>query len=268
MDWYYSDGNQKNGPVSDPQLDELLRSGKINPATLIWRVGMTAWQPLGTVRPANAPPVLPASSRIVCVECGKTLPSDEVIYLNNSAVCAQCKPIFLQRLQEGAAVPSKGNLWRLNKKLVARSETIFPDRCVKCNAPAGGFRLKRTLYWAHPAYLLLILCNLLILLIVYLIVRKKAVVEIGLCEKHRIKRKRGIIIGWSSVALWIVLIGCAATWESGWTVLVAFLVLLGGGITGGVMARTVAPTKIDKEYVWLNGVHRDFLADLPEWGGN
>jgi hypothetical protein len=33
------------------------------------------------------------------------------------------------------------------------------------------------------------------------------------------------------------------------------------------MARTIAAAKIDKEFVWITGCNRDFLADLPEWHG-
>jgi hypothetical protein len=260
MNWFYADGKIRKGPVSDSELDALLRSGKISPTTLIWREGMSQWQPLSTAR-GGAP------SGVACAECGKIFPPEETIQLNNLRVCAQCKPIFLQRMAEHAPMPSTGNLWRKNRRLVTQSETIFPDRCVKCNASANGFRLKRTLYWAHPAYLLLILCNILVLLIVYLIVRKKAVVHVGLCEGHRMRRKLGIWIAWSSVGLGFVLICCGGGFNSGWWMLSGVLLMLAGGITGGVMARTVAATKIDKEYVWLAGVNRDFLAQLPEWNG-
>ena len=260
MTWFYSDGNTQSGPVSDSQLDELLSSGKISQKTLVWREGLPQWQALNIARPSP-------QSGVVCVECGKSFPPDETIKLNNLPVCAQCKPIFLQRMAEAATMPSAGSLWRYNSRLVARSETVFPDRCIKCNAPARGFRLKRTLYWSHPAYLLLLLCNLIVLLIVYLIVRKKAVVHIGLCELHRSKRRLGIIIGLSSLILGFILICCAAAANSGWILAVGLVVLLGGGIGGAVTARTVTPTKIDKQYVWLSGVHRDFLANLPEWNG-
>lgn len=265
MNWFYSEGNRQAGPVSDSQLEELLRSGKINSNTLIWRDGMTDWQPLNVARPIAPAPA--ALAQNICVECGKTFPPDELISMNNSPVCAQCKPVFLQRLKEGAAMPSTGNLWRLNKRLVTRTETIFPDRCVKCNAPANGFRLKRTLYWAHPLYLLLLFCNLLILLIVYLIVRKKAVVHIGLCDAHRTKRKLGIAIAWSSFALGLLMFIGGIGFSYGWVCGCGFLLLLAGPITGVLMARTVAATKIDKEYVWLSGCHKDFLANLPEWSG-
>jgi hypothetical protein len=34
-----------------------------------------------------------------------------------------------------------------------------------------------------------------------------------------------------------------------------------------ILARTINPTKIDKEYVWATGCHHDFLEGLPEWRG-
>ncbi|HTR44030.1 MAG TPA: DUF4339 domain-containing protein [Pseudomonadales bacterium] len=262
MNWFYAEGNRQNGPVSDAQLDELLRSGKISLTTLVWREGMGQWQPLNLAR-AGTP------LDTVCTACGKTYPPDELIRLDNSLVCAQCKPIFLQRMAEGAPMPSAVNLWRENKRIVTVTGTVFPDRCVKCNNPVGGLRLKRTLSWVHPAFLLLILvpCGLIFLIIAYLAFRKTTVVHLGLCEHHRARRKLGLIIGWSSVILGIVLITCGAIFSLGWGIGMGILILLAGGITGAVMARLLTPTKIDKQYAWLTGAHRDFLANLPEWRG-
>ena len=36
----------------------------------------------------------------------------------------------------------------------------FPDRCIKCNAPAEGYRLKKTLIWHPRAWFFLILLHL------------------------------------------------------------------------------------------------------------
>jgi DNA-directed RNA polymerase subunit RPC12/RpoP len=267
MNWFYSLDGRQNGPVSDAQLDELLRSGKINHDTSVWREGMTDWQPLNIVRSGAPPPVPSQQSILVCVECGKTFPPSELIQINHSSVCAGCKPIFLQRLSEGVAVPASVGLWRKKKQIVTVSETVFPDRCVKCNAPANGFRLKRILYWQHPAYLLLLLCNLLILLIVVLIVRKKAIVHIGLCEKHRAQRKVGLAVGWTGALGGIVLIIGGVAFKSGWTVLAGVAAFLFGCIYGGIRASTVAATKITKENVWIRGARREFLDTLPEWPG-
>jgi GYF domain 2 len=266
MNWFYVLDGQQNGPVSDSQLDELLRSGRINQQTLVWHEGMADWQQVNVIRPVGSS-LSDMQQTMVCVECGRSFRPDEMIQLNNSWVCAGCKPVFLQRLSEGVAVPSHGGLWRMNKRLVTRTESIFPDRCVKCNAPANGYRLKRVLYWQHPAYYLLLLCNLLILLIVVLIVRKKAIVHIGLCEKHRERRKLGLIIGWSSFALGVILLIGGAGLSSGWAAFIGGCILVVGGITGAILAITVSPTKITKENVWITGVHRDFLAELPEWPG-
>jgi uncharacterized RDD family membrane protein YckC len=38
----------------------------------------------------------------VCAECGKVFPVDETIRYGEVRVCAACKPVFLQKLQEGA----------------------------------------------------------------------------------------------------------------------------------------------------------------------
>jgi hypothetical protein len=219
------------------------------------------------VRPIAPPPVPGQQNGLVCVECGKTFPPSELIQINHSSVCAACKPIFLQRLSEGAAVPTSVGLWRKKKQVVTVSETVFPDRCVKCNAPANGFRLKRILYWQHPAYLLLLLCNLLILLIVVLIVRKKAVVHIGLCENHRARRKMGLTIGWTGTLGGFALLIGGAILQSGWTALAGLAAFLVGCIYGAAWGRTVAAAKITKENVWVSGVNREFLDTLPEWPG-
>jgi hypothetical protein len=39
----------------------------------------------------------------VCAECNKVLKADQMIEHNGLYVCAQCKPIFLQKLAEGVS---------------------------------------------------------------------------------------------------------------------------------------------------------------------
>jgi hypothetical protein len=267
MLWYYAADGQQLGPVSDAALDALLREGKINNATLIWREGMPDWQPLAMARPTTTPPPPPFSSGLTgsrCVECGQIFPPNQLISVNKSLVCAACKPVFLQRVAEGGTLPSSSGLWRQGKKIVTVSDTIFPDRCVKCNGPAHGFQLKRVLYWQHPAYYLLLLCNLLVLLIVVLIVRKKAVVYIGLCEAHRKQRKVAIAVCTIGLLGGVVVMCAAAGMSSGWLALAGLAVFITGGVWGVVKGRTIAATKIDKENVWVSGAGKDFLDQLPE----
>jgi hypothetical protein len=164
------------------------------------------------------------------------------------------------------AVP--GGMWRQKKLLVTHSETPFPDRCVKCNRPANGFKLKRVLYWQHPAYYLLLLLNLLVLLIVLLIVRKKAVFHVGLCPLHRSQRGTAIIIGWVGGLGGIAtsVIGGFA-FNSVWVIVAGIVLFLAALIYALLKVPIISAAKITTESVKIKGVSRDFLADLPEWTG-
>jgi hypothetical protein len=107
----------------------------------------------------------------------------------------------------------------------------------------------------------------LIYLIVALIVRKAATVEIGLCHEHLAKRRRDI---WITIGLLIGgLIGLALAIGSsdGTYLLIAFPLLIASLIYGIVAVRVVAPAKIDHQFVWLTGVNKDYLDELPAWPG-
>lgn len=121
MNWYYAVGGQQQGPVDEAQLDALLQSGQINQETLVWRDGLANWQPLRQARPsASAPPIAAGAAAasataggepmgdVVCAECGKLFTKDNAIQYGTAWVCAACKPIFLQKLREGAAPAGGG----------------------------------------------------------------------------------------------------------------------------------------------------------------
>jgi hypothetical protein len=268
MDWFYALNGQQNGPVSDAHLDQLLGSGTINQNTLVWRDGMANWQPLQLARTAGAaPPVLNPTERTPCVECHRTFPQSEMVFLNHSWVCAHCKPIFLQRLAEGAAPTSGTGMWRFKRQLVMRADTALPDSCVRCTAPANGYKLKRQLSWHPPAYFLLVLISPLIYIIVAMCIRKKAIVHVGLCDAHRAQRKWFIVGSWISVLLGIGLIGGAIGAESGMMGLAGAVLLLAGIIAGSVKAPVVSAAKIENGWLWVNGTGQSFLSNLPEWVG-
>ena len=113
MNWYYVSDGQQAGPVDEITLDGLASSGAINADTLVWSEDMNDWQPYGQARPGRlpavaiaAPPVAfrPAPGQVVCAECGKVFPEEETISYANVRVCANCKPIFVQKLGEGLNV--------------------------------------------------------------------------------------------------------------------------------------------------------------------
>lgn len=265
MNWFYVVEGKQTGPVTETDFNELVRTGKIQPSTMVWREGMPDWKPYAQIQ-ETAPPRLADQGGLVCAGCGQVFAPSDVIKLNHAWICAQCKPAFLQKMAEGVMTPASEGVWRQGRKLVTRSETPLPDRCVRCNEPANGFQLKRTLYWMNPFFYLLILCNLLVLLIVYLCVRKKAVLHVGFCEKHRVQRKNGLIIGWSGFGAGLLLLVAGIGIEKGWLALVGLGLLLIGPIVGGILARSINMTKMDKDgFVWIGGVNRKYLEELPEW---
>lgn len=41
--WYYAQGGEQRGPVSEEDLSTLVRRGEVGPDTLVWRDGMEQW---------------------------------------------------------------------------------------------------------------------------------------------------------------------------------------------------------------------------------
>ncbi|HVX63509.1 MAG TPA: hypothetical protein VHC19_23005 [Pirellulales bacterium] len=170
-----------------------------------------------------------------------------------------------------------GGVWRDGRLLVMQKQAILPDRCVKCNQPAGGGRLTRKLSWHHPAFFLLILASIWIYLIVVLIVRQTAKIDIGMCELHRRKRRNAILASWLIILAGIaaIVIGTVASSDMGGPTpayvpalfIGGLLAFLGGLIYAAIAVPPVAPNKIDKDYVWLKKVHPAYLAELPEIAG-
>src|ERR1039457_4085724 len=123
MNWQYVEQGQPVGPVNDEQLAALVRAGKINADTLVWREGMADWLPYnqvrselkisGSVPDSSAAAVAPLAAtdkttEAVCSECGNIFPVDEMIRHGESRICSNCKPVFMQKLTEGAQLNTGG----------------------------------------------------------------------------------------------------------------------------------------------------------------
>jgi uncharacterized RDD family membrane protein YckC len=102
MNWYYSENGERRGPVSEVDLLELSKGGKLPLDTLVWRDGWTDWRPLSQSGLTSA-----ATGNVACVECGKVFPTSEMIEYEGSWVCGTCKPIFFQKVKEGVVTPGR-----------------------------------------------------------------------------------------------------------------------------------------------------------------
>jgi hypothetical protein len=175
-------------------------------------------------------------------------------------------PVVPYATPMGAGVRTERRVaWR-GKELIIPDGDSIADRCIRCNDTSDGQPIKRRLSW-HPSalFLLIIFPGLLIYLIVALIVRKRATIYVGLCQRHRRARRTMIAVAWGLFALSIgafVLVANVRDSDVGGTVAV------GGGV--GIFASIVMaviisqqlgyPSCIRPPFVWLKGVNRQYPA--------
>jgi hypothetical protein len=205
---------------------------------------------------------------------GKPLPA------GSNPFADQVNPYASPQLAAGspAAVPQKQHpfqgLWRQGNVLVMHKLAPLPDICVKSNQPAAK-RLKRKLQWHHPAIAVTILAGLLVYVVLALVLTKRATIMLPLSDEWHERRKRRLIFGWIAglLSLALMVAGIALAIQSSdamWVVL--FLV----GICLGIFAliycqyacAMVRPTRITDTYIWLKGVHPDYLNRLEVWQWN
>jgi len=188
-------------------------------------------------------------------------------------------------------VEQSGQVWRSGGLVRMDLGGRLPDRCVVCNAPAGGDRLTRTLYWSSPAFWVATLSApfallglgaftgysifliafwpvLLALVIAYLIVRKKVEIDCGICRRHRLLRA---VLGGSSFALAVIMAGLLVTSAGSQNpafafaaMLVGFALLVLGVVHGVTGVNAVRIRGVDRSHVWLAGTGEKFRSALLE----
>ncbi len=170
-------------------------------------------------------------------------------------------------------------LYRKGNQLVMHKNAFLPDRCVKTNKPVSGERLCCHFVWIHPLLLFTLPLGVVPFLILFFLLRKEARIYISLSEQWSRKRRRAILIG-----RWITVLGAAIVGASimtlihadvvgahnepawaQWGVAIGTAVFLGGILYGAFALQIVWPTRINNDYIWLKGVHPDYLAELPPW---
>jgi hypothetical protein len=263
--WYYSTDGQQHGPVDESALDKLIADGVVTTDTFLWQNGMPDWMPLAQARPVEAKAVLVEDARSsTCTICGKKVGAENLIELLGNRVCADCKPMAVQSLREGASLPAKNHTaWREGKKVVAHSQTALPARCFKCNQDVTTPPLTRKLYWHPVGYYVLLFFNVIVYVIVAMIVRKKATLDIYLCDRHVKRHKYFIIGGWSGAILGIFGIFAGIIFNLGWLLALGFLLLVAAVIAGVAGAQLVRTVRIKGDTVWLAGSGKEFMASLP-----
>jgi hypothetical protein len=271
VDWFYVQNGKQLGPVPVAQFDLLVQAGHITPATLVWREGLASWQPLRSIAatgaslpPAPAPPVLPGALT-ACAECGLTFPQSEMIPFAGSWICAKCKPIYFQRLREGAPLAAGGaDAWQSGDAVVTLHGGRLPARCVRCNGTVTGQPIEGKYYW-HSQWVYILLFIPLIYLIVYPFVAKRTRVSVPICEECRRRRRMFIGVSWMLVAIGIVVFIVGNFIYSDALEVLAFVIEFAAIVLGFSKGTLFSTKKADGQYVWMRGFCKEYRASLPEF---
>lgn len=124
--FYYSVNGQQTGPIEQEKLDAMVQSGALPQDTLVWKEGMSQWQPYSTVLGGGV-----ANTLVPCSICKTLVPEDQTVRVENKIVCANCKPKFVQGMREGVVSSSRG-LYEI--ALNQRKALICLGLLIVCNA--------------------------------------------------------------------------------------------------------------------------------------
>ena len=258
MDWYHTINDERCGPLSDAEMNTLLQNGSITSQTLVWNAEMTDWAAAGTKFAGLAPAVS-------CCECGRSFAASDLVTVQGQPVCAQCQPLVVQKIQEGVpfGMNTAGTVWRDGKFILTTDGAMLPDRCVKCNC-ATPQKVKRKLYWHHPAIYIAVPLSVLLYVIIALCVRKKATVHVGFCEQHRKRRHLDILIVWLGlIGAFAAMIGGFANHHpeigGGGVILLLAALIYTLGRLNIVVAKRIGPDGS----VLLRGACAAYLNELP-----
>lgn len=281
MDWYYAEGQERRGPISEADLNAKIAAGQITRETLVWNQTFAQWQPAGTTAlfAAAIPPASPATpspasgeETHVCIITNKTFPVSQMIQTEHGWVSAEGRDTYYQALRERVPLPTAANAPNARadgkRVVVPASNARLPRRCVKTNQPVPDEEFKmRTLYWCTPWVFIAVLLNLLIALILYLVFRKKVRLEVPLSDAGRkvVNKHRWIAIGIAVVSIALIVAGVAteayALIPLG---VVGFLVAIVYSSFKGSLIRV---TKLKDGYAWLAGASPEYVASLPPYTG-
>ena len=116
MVWYYAQDRKRIGPIDDAEFEALIETGIITSETLVWNETLPNWVRCAELEQHSAQGPGPSAQRASsqrpsaqiswdtarCHECGRSFKQDDMIQYQNVWICARCKPIFVQKIKEGA----------------------------------------------------------------------------------------------------------------------------------------------------------------------
>ena len=170
-------------------------------------------------------------------------------------------------------------LWRDGNLLVVTKGIEFPDICLKTNEPTDSARISQrfsfTPWWIVAVVLVVFLVQihfgLLLCILLGPFVTRRAKLRYPasahLYRRWQLSRR----IGWNTAA--VVAASLAGVYGAAtlhkepiafFLLLFAGLVIVIGVVAKGIVGWRLKSKRITKHYIWIKGVHPDYLRRLPE----
>jgi len=150
------------------------------------------------------------------------------------------------------------------RKLILQRFSTLPNRCVKCNADVDHRRKRIKLTYVLPWAYLGLLGGVLPFVILAVVLRRTAVIELPVCSRHR-------ALPWIHGSIGMVIIAAGILTTTIGIAQTSMGVGLGGvaGIFFGlgyiaILTPLVRPSRIEKAYVIVRGCHPEFLDHFSE----
>jgi hypothetical protein len=158
---------------------------------------------------------------------------------------------------------TNGGMSRKGRYVVLDPDVEWPSRCFKCNKETN-YKKTVKLAYVNPWLYLTILINILITVILVLIFQKRFIVELPLCEEHRLKRRNFLVFQWLMVALLLgTTVAAAMTEHVAFVVLAAVFLLI--VLVSAIFGRLAFVAKHKNGNIWVRGGGKAFLNNLPDF---
>jgi len=171
---------------------------------------------------------------------------------------------------EAMAIPDPSIMaFREGRLLVVRDGAILPEVCIVTNQPttAGDWRKRVLLTWTPSWVIITILVNVLVLLILALVLRKKAWVTYSLTRITRARIVRKQLAGWLLILVSLLLFGSVFTSKGSTDLVLAAvfgaIVLL---LVAVIIISRASPLRAVKHrngWLLVKGCSTEFLDTLP-----
>ena len=162
------------------------------------------------------------------------------------------------------------HVWRHQDCLVVRSDSVFPQRCVRCGAQTTDDTVSKLLFWHTPLLLPVVLVSWPFYLVVALLIRKHMFIQVHLCERHRAQRQWMSIAGVLCIPIALLVGGTAISQSIPSLILVALLLVMVSAVSIGWVRNPIWAIRFDSDVALVKNVHPSIveMSSIPEWQPN